>query len=91
MLVRAGNRTTVRIDTPVRVAVGRRGRWTHVDLLGESAVVLRASFDAGRLAYCTSTVPEAAGLRGGAYDAPTGILELYDRAAPKAALAAGPC
>ncbi|MFM8872832.1 MAG: hypothetical protein ACKOJI_05685, partial [Phycisphaerales bacterium] len=37
--------------------------------------------DRGRLAYCTSAVPGLAGLRGGTYDPPTAILELYQRVA----------
>lgn len=91
VLVRAGTRTAVPLGADLRMEVDRRGRWTHVDLRAGAGIVLRASFESGRLAYCTSTVPEAAGLRGGSYDPPTGILELYDRALPKAALAAGPC
>jgi hypothetical protein len=43
-----------------------------------SAALLSASFLDGRLAYCTSLAPAAAGLPGASYDAPTGILELYD-------------
>jgi hypothetical protein len=82
---RAGVRTPVAIATPIVVDVLRRGRWTHVTmrLAGSpsgTATVLLASFELGRMAYCTSSVPALAGLPGGSYDPPTGLLELYDPA-----------
>jgi hypothetical protein len=63
------------------MAVRTRGLWVHLELSAGADVLLRASFERGRLAYCTSAVPGLAGLRGGTYDPPTGILELYQRAA----------
>ena len=80
---RAGVRTPVAITAPITVDVQRRGRWTHVSLrpVGAAAgspALLLASFELGRMAYCTSSVPALAGLPGASYDPPTGILELYD-------------
>ena len=79
----AGVRTPVAITAPIAVDVQRRGRWTHVSLRPVDAAVgspalLLASFELGRMAYCTSSVPALAGLPGASYDPPTGILELYD-------------
>ena len=80
---RAGVRTPVAITAPIAVDVQRRGRWTHVslrpvDAAAGSPALLLASFELGRMAYCTSSVPALAGLPGASYDPPTGILELYD-------------
>ena len=80
---RAGVRTPVAITAAIAVDVQRRGRWTHVSLRPVGAAVgspalLLASFELGRMAYCTSSVPALAGLPGASYDPPTGILELYD-------------
>ena len=80
---RAGVRTPVAINAPIAVDVQRRGRWTHVSLRAMGAAsgspaLLLASFELGRMAYCTSSVPALAGLPGASYDPPTGILELYD-------------
>jgi hypothetical protein len=76
---RAGKLTTVSIPHKPHITVDRNGRWTHIAInTTTGAPLLSASFEQGRLAYCTSAVPELAHLRGGAYDAPTGILELYD-------------
>jgi hypothetical protein len=80
---RAGVRTPVAITAPIAVDVQRRGRWTHVslrpaDAAAGSPALLLASFELGRMAYCTSSVPALAGLPGASYDPPTGILELYE-------------
>ena len=76
---RAGVVTAVGIPDTARIAVDRRGRWTHIAInTAPGAPFLTASFEQGRLAYCTSTAPALARLQGGAYDSPTGILELYD-------------
>jgi len=80
-LDRAGDVRTVPVPAHARMAVRTRGLWVHLELSAGADVLLRASFERGRLAYCTSTVPSLAGLRGGTYDPPTGILELYQRAA----------
>ena len=80
-LDRAGDVRTVPVPPAARMAVRTRGLWVHLELSAGAEVLLRASFERGRLAYCTSTVPALAGLRGGSYDPPTGILELYQRAA----------
>ena len=79
---RAGRRTDVELPAGVDVVLDERGPWTHVDVrIGEEALV-SASFQRGRLAYCLSSLPRRAGLGGGTHDPPTGILELYRRAAP---------
>jgi len=80
---RAGVRMPVTLDGPITVQVDRRGRWTHVTLrpvgtASSTPAVLLASFELGRMAYCTSSVPALAGLPGASYDPPTGILELYE-------------
>lgn len=80
---RAGARIPVALGERVVVDVDRRGRWTHVALRPEDAdssgpALLLASFELGRMAYCTSSVPALAGLPGASYDPPTGILELYE-------------
>lgn len=76
---RAGVITAVGIPDTARISVERHGRWTHIAITtAPGAPFLTASFEQGRLAYCTSTAPELARLKGGAYDSPTGILELYD-------------
>ena len=80
-LDRAGDVRTVPVPTAARMAVRTHGLWVHLELSAGAEVLLRASFERGRLAYCTSAVPGLAGLRGGTYDPPTGILELYQRAA----------
>lgn len=76
---RAGMLTHVTIPPAALVTVERNGRWTHIAIRTSVGTrLLTASFEQGRLAYCTSAVPALAQLRGGSYDAPTGILELYD-------------
>ena len=76
---RAGVITAVGIPDSARISVERHGRWTHITITTDPArPFLTASFEQGRLAYCTSSAPELARLKGGAYDSPTGILELYD-------------
>ena len=87
-LHQAGRSTTVAMARDATVHVERNGRWTHlrIDAAG-TGPILRASFELGRLVYCTSAVPQAARLAGGTYDAPTGILELYE-APTNASLAA---
>ena len=78
---RAGDVRAVAMPAHARIAVRARGLWVHLELSAGGEVLLRASFERGRLAYCTSSVPRLAGLRGGTYDPPTGILELYQRVA----------
>ena len=76
---RAGVISAVGIPDTARISVDRHGRWTHIAITTTpGAPFLTASFEQGRLAYCTSKAPELARLQGGAYDSPTGILELYD-------------
>lgn len=77
-IVRGSSRTPVDLGPGAAVELERRGSWTHVRLASAGSEILAASFDSGRLAYCTSELPGRAGLGGGSYDAPTGILELYD-------------
>lgn len=75
---RAGTVSDVALGERLEAQVGRRGRWTHVCIAAVGGdEVLVATFDGERLAHCRSRVPEAAGLPGGSYDAPTAILELY--------------
>ena len=78
-LRQAGEERTVRLPGALVAEVAASGAWLHLSV-GEAGrrPVVTASFEHGRLVYCTSTVPEEAGLAGGTYDAPTGILELYD-------------
>ena len=76
---RAGVIAAVKIPDTAHISVDRHGRWTHIAIpIDPGTPFLTASFEQGRLAYCTSKAPEFARLQGGAYDAPTGILELYD-------------
>jgi hypothetical protein len=79
-LDRSGAVAEVLLPVKAEVRVVRRGPWTHVEVLAPGARdgLLTASFRDGRLAYCIASAPAAAGLPGGSYDAPTGILELYD-------------
>ena len=77
----AGDVRTVPLPSHVRIDVRTHGLWVHLELAAAGTVLLRASFERGRLAYCTSAVPGLAGLRGGTYDPPTAILELYQRVA----------
>ena len=76
---RAGVIAAVKIPDTAHISVDRHGRWTHIAItIDPGTPFLTASFEQGRLAYCTSKAPELARLQGGAYDSPTGILELYD-------------
>ena len=76
---RAGRRTSVPLAAKAAAHAERRGRWTHLHIdTADGTALLRASFELGRLVYCTSTVPQAARLPGGTYDPPTGILEMYE-------------
>ncbi len=75
---RAGVIAAVKIPDTAHISVDRHGRWTHIAItIDPGTPFLTASFEQGRLAYCTSKAPELARLQGGAYDSPTGILELY--------------
>ncbi|MFO0962802.1 MAG: hypothetical protein U0625_07825 [Phycisphaerales bacterium] len=74
----AGQRRPVELPEPCEIAVERRGDWTHLRIAASSQPLLQASFDHGTLVYCVGAVAATAGLPGGTYDAPTGILELYD-------------
>lgn len=76
-VVRSAARREVALPGPASVEVSGTGRWRHVTVRCGGRVLLAASFEGGRLVYCTSEVPVLAGLRGGTYDAPTGLLELY--------------
>jgi len=80
-LDRAGNVSPVQLPDPVSVHVSGSAAWVHLELRAGPDVLLRASFERGKLAYCTSTLPGLAGLAGGTYDPPTAILELYRLAA----------
>jgi hypothetical protein len=80
-LDRAGNISTVNLPDDVTVHVAGRAAWVHLELRTGTEVLLRASFERGKLAYCTSALPGRAGLAGGTYDPPTAILELYRLAA----------
>lgn len=74
----AGQRRPVELPEPCEILVERRGDWTHLRIAAPSQPLLQASFDHGTLVYCVGAVAATAGLPGGTYDAPTGILELYD-------------
>lgn len=76
-VVRGAARREVRLQEPISLTVSGSGRWKHVTVRADGRELLAASFESGRLAYCTSAVPALAGLRGGTYDAPTGLLDLY--------------
>ncbi len=78
-LRRAGTEREVSLPARMSASTVASGRWTHVTVgPAGGRAILSASFEHGRLVYCTSAVPELAGLAGGTYDAPTGILELYE-------------
>ncbi len=86
----AGARRIVSVVDPCCVRIERDGAWTHVDIVDpesgaqSAAPIVRASFEHGRLVYCVGAITEQAGLPGGTYDAPTGILELYELRRPAA-------
>jgi len=77
-VLRGAEQRELPLSQPVRLEVCGRGRWTHLWAGSGGGFSLRASFESGRLAYCTSDLPRLAGLAGGTYDAPTGLLELYE-------------
>jgi hypothetical protein len=79
-VIRGAQRREVELPGPASVEVSGSGCWRHVSVRCGDRVLLVASFEGGRLAYCTSELPVLAGLRGGTYDAPTGLLELYESA-----------
>lgn len=83
----AAQARAVVLPAPMTARVVRTSEWVHVELQAGSAALASASFERGRLAYCTGTLVAVAGLAGGTYDAPTAILECYE-AAPRAAQAA---
>ena len=79
-LQQAGTERSIRMPDELEATVASSARWTHVSIgVPGHPPIITASFEHGRLVYCTSTLPGDAGLAGGTYDAPTGILELYDR------------
>jgi hypothetical protein len=79
-LQQAGTERPIRIPDELEASVASSSRWTHMTIgVPGRQPIITASFEHGRLVYCTSTLPGDAGLAGGTYDAPTGILELYDR------------
>ena len=77
-VLRGAERRELPLLQPVLLEVTGRGRWVHLRASSSGGFVLHASFESGRLAYCTSNLPSIAGLAGGTYDAPTGLLELYE-------------
>lgn len=76
-IIRGPERRAVALPGPVTLDVRLRGQWTHLTASVGETLLLQASFERGRLAYCTGALPSLAGLPGGAYDAPTGLLERY--------------
>ena len=76
-VVRAAMRRDIDLPAPAAATVTGGARWRHVTIRAGRRVLLTASFEGGRLVYCTSELPAIAGLRGGTYDAPTGLLEFY--------------
>ena len=78
MLVAAAHERSVDLPAPVTAQLTRAGGWVHVTIQAGDAPLATASFERGRLAYCTGTAVELAGLAGGTYDAPTAILECYE-------------
>lgn len=76
-IIRGPERRAVALPGPVTLDVQQRGQWTHLAASVGQSLLLQASFERGRLAYCTGALPSIAGLPGGAYDAPTGLLERY--------------
>ena len=77
-VLRGAEQRELRLPQPVLLEVIGRGRWVHLRANSNGGFFLHASFESGRLAYCTSDLPRIAGLAGGTYDAPTGLLELYE-------------
>lgn len=78
-LQQAGTERPIGLPGALFAKAAPSGAWMHLSI-GEPGQrpVVTASFEHGRLVYCTSSAPELAGLPGGTYDAPTGILELYE-------------
>jgi hypothetical protein len=78
----SGARTTrIELAPPVSARVVVRGAWAHLELQSAGSPLLVASFEHGRLAYCVGRLPALAGLRGGTYDTPTGLLDAIPVAA----------
>lgn len=72
----SGARTTrIELEPPVSARIVVRGAWAHLELQSGGSRLLVASFEHGRLAYCVGRLPALAGLRGGTYDTPTGLLD----------------
>lgn len=80
LLVAAAHERAIPLPGPVTATVVRAAGWTHLEIGTAGGVLATASFDHGRLAYCTGAIVELAGLAGGTYDAPTAILECYEPA-----------
>lgn len=78
MLAAAAHQRSVDLPAPVTVQLTRAASWVHVTIQAGNAPLATASFERGRLAYCTGTAVQLAGLPGGTYDAPTAILECYE-------------
>lgn len=65
----------------VRLTPGSHPAWAHVHIaLPDGAPLLRATFQNGRLVYATGELLQRAGLAGGTYDQPTGMLEAHGEA-----------
>ncbi len=77
-VIAAAQGRAVALPMPVAARVERDGTWVHVEVTAGGNPAVHASFERGRLAYCTGTVVATAGLAGGTYDAPTAILECYE-------------
>ena len=76
----AAHERAVPLPAAPTACVWRAPGWTHVEIRTGASVLATASFERGRLAYCTGALVELAGLAGGTYDAPTAILECYEAA-----------
>jgi len=68
-------RTALDLPAPVEARIRLSGAWAHLEVRAARQRVLVASFEHGRLAYCVGGLPAMAGLRGGTYDSPTGLLD----------------
>ena len=79
-LVTGPQRQPVALPATLRAVVECRAGWTHLEIADETQVLLRASFEGGRLVYCTGDLPARAGLQAATYEAPTGTLDVMPHA-----------
>lgn len=79
-LVTGSTRSVVALPATLQATVESRAGWTHLELSDDTQVLVRASFEGGRLVYCTGHLPATAGLQAATYEAPTGTLDVLPHA-----------